>query len=407
MIFFVGLVLGCNNQSNIVDPGLVSVDYTPIDSSPEDAVFDLIPSAQSGIVFNNFIRDLPEYNINTYDYYYNGGGVAIGDINNDSLSDIFFTGNMVPNRLYLNKGNFEFEDITGKSGIYTDKYWSTGVTMLDINSDGWLDIYVCNSGPVGFVPSRQNLLYVNNQDGTFRESAFDYGLEDVSFSSQATMIDYDLDGDLDMYLVNHTDFINRFKGERNFGKKLVAMNKFANQENVKKIFNNVLFERKDDGTFARNEQNILSKQWGFGLGVVASDVNKDSYPDLYIANDYFRPDFFYINDGKGSFRQDNKKRLGHNSQFSMGVDIADINNDGFVDIGIVDMVSAERVRNKLLMSPMNEKNFRFITERVGYQEQYMFNALQLNNGNGTFSDIGHLNWHYSDRLELDIPICRF
>ncbi len=192
--------------------GLKSCNSDAKERVPADTVFKLVDSKHSNIHFNNEITDFPDMHINTFDYYYNGGGVAIGDINNDNLPDIFFAGNLVPNKLYLNKGNLEFEDITEQAGVADKDFWSNGVSMFDINNDGWLDIYVCHGGAEQRYTNRQNHLFINNKDGTFTESAKQYGLVDNSFSSQAAQIDYDLDGDLDLFLMNHTDFPNRIKG---------------------------------------------------------------------------------------------------------------------------------------------------------------------------------------------------
>ena len=357
---------------------------------PKDALFQLLPASQTGINFMNKAEDGLKANINYYDYFYNGGGVAAGDINNDGLLDLLFTGNQAPNKLYLNKGNFQFEDISEKAGIADEEFWSTGATMVDINEDGWLDIYICHSGPKTVYSNLQNHLFINNGDLTFKEEAFQRGLVDNNHSNQATFFDYDKDGDLDAFIMNNADFIQRFRKIRDQVKKERAIQKYLQDPSGRKNQSNLFFRNDGKGQFTNVTEASGLFNWGYGLGVVASDLNNDGWTDIYVANDYYIPDFLYINNGDGTFQESNKERMGHNAQFGMGCDAADINNDGFLDVGVVDMVAGDRIRNKTLMPPMSEQRFLFITQGLQYQHQYMFNMLQLNNGDGTFKEIGQL-----------------
>lgn len=269
------------------------------DSVSGDKVFERVNSSHSNIYFNNEITDFPDMHINIFDYYYNGGGLAIGDINNDELPDIFFAGNLVPNKLYLNKGNLEFEDITEQAGVADKDFWSNGVSMLDINNDGWLDIYVCHGGQEShYKNKRQNHLFVNNQDGTFTESAKKYGLSDDSFSSQAAQIDYDLDGDLDMFVMNHTDFNNRFAHIRGIRKRTEGIKKFLEEPTNTHIYSNQLYINDGKNSFKRAGEEVGVSPWGFGLGLAIADFDKDNRPDIYIANDFSKADFFVLQSSK-------------------------------------------------------------------------------------------------------------
>ena len=374
-----------------------------------NAIFSLVPSSQSNLDFNNEITDKIDINITYNDYFYNGGGVAIGDVNNDGLPDVYFTGNQVGNKLYLNKGDFKFEDITEKAGVADEAFWSTGASFLDINQDGWLDIYVCHAGFYKVYKQRQNHLYINNQDGTFTEQSKAYGLVDNSFSSQAAPIDYDLDGDMDLFVMNHTDFMDQIEKNAGVQQRQKLYETILSKGNNRQLYSNILFENTGNNTFVRKTKETGLLDWGFGLGLGVSDLNNDNLPDIYIANDYLIPDFLYYNNGDGTFTESIKESLGHTSQFSMGIDIADFNNDADPDIAIVDMTAPDRVRNKTLMRPMNTKNFRYIVDYLGYQKQFMFNAMQVNNGDGSFSEISHLlgtsqtDWSWSSLFaDLDL-----
>jgi hypothetical protein len=326
--------------------------------------------------------------LNIYDYYYNGGGVAIGDINNDGLSDLFFTGNNVENKLYLNKGDFQFEDISETAGVGDKQYWSTGVNFIDINNDGWLDIYICHSGYSGVYADKRNHLYINQKDNSFVESSEKFNLKDQSYSNQSVFFDANIDGRVDLFLSNNSDFTNRFKGTRSFTNLYSKIENYIYSPSFDKELTNKFYQNSGQSFEVKTIPANLN-DWGYGLGIKATDIDKDGDIDLYVSNDYWKPDFFYINND-GAFTDENNERLGHNSQFSMGLDIADFNNDSWPDIAVVDMVAPDRLRNKTLMAPMNESKFLFLTNNLNTQEQFMFNMFQLNNGNGTFSDIGQL-----------------
>lgn len=339
--------------------------------------FEKVVPRKSGIRFQNNLKEDRNTNILTYEYFYNGGGVAIGDINNDGLEDIYFTGNMVSNKLYLNQGDFKFKDISKQAGVEGKDAWTTGVTMVDINGDGFLDIYVCYSGK-GDPDKRRNQLFVNQGDGTFIDEAAAYGLDDPSNSIQALFFDYDLDGDLDMYLLNHnTNVINEIE----FDDKRRDRNKYAGD----KLF------RNDGGKFVdvSEKTGIKGNSMGFGLGVAVSDINGNGYPDIYISNDYIEPDYLYINNGDGTFSERLTDYLQHISYFSMGSDISDINNDGLPDIYTLDMLPEDNKRQKLLYGPENYEQYALMVMK-GFYHQNMRNMLHLNLGNGLFSEIGQL-----------------
>ncbi|HET9430025.1 MAG TPA: VCBS repeat-containing protein, partial [Chitinophagaceae bacterium] len=340
-------------------------------------LFTMLPGKQTGIDFTNVIRENEALNVLAYEYFYNGGGVAIGDINNDGLPDIFFTANLKPCKLYLNKGNFHFTDITKMAGLTGRKDWKTGVTMADVNGDGWLDIYVCYSGK-NAPASRRNELYINNHDKTFSERAVEYGLSDEGCSTQAVFFDYDLDDDLDCYVLNHN-----IKAYRNI--ELHYLRTDYDSLAADRLYRNDNGRFKDVSRLAGISGNPIS----FGLGVAVSDINNDGWPDLYISNDYTEQDYCYINNRKGGFSQKEHYMFSHLSQFSMGSDIADINNDGLVDIITLDMLPQDNRRQKLLQSQENYELYEDMATN-GFHFQIMRNMLHLNNGNGTFSEIGQL-----------------
>ncbi|MFT7451015.1 MAG: hypothetical protein ACI9VN_001737, partial [Patescibacteria group bacterium] len=282
-------------------------------------LFTSVPSSQTNITFNNKITEGPAVNIVQYLYAYNGGGVAIGDINNDSLDDIFFTANEGPNQLYLNQGALTFKNISASAGIEGNKKWSSGVTMADVNGDDWLDIYVCQVAGYQKMEG-QNKLYINNKNNTFTESAEEYGIAHKGMSTQASFFDYDGDNDLDLYLLchsshstdNYRDTSNRYLSDPISGDRL-----FRNDGN-----------KFTDVTKAAG---IISSKIGYGLGLVISDLNKDGHPDIYVGNDFHENDYLYCNNGNGTFREAITASTNHNSTFTMGVDIADVNNDGRSD----------------------------------------------------------------------------
>ncbi len=357
-------------------------------SNPQksEPLFALLPPEKTGITFSNTLTEGLNTNVMMYEYFYNGGGVAVGDINGDGLEDIYFTANMTSNKMYLNKGNMEFEDITIEAGVAgRNGPWKTGVTMVDINGDRLLDIYVCYSGKVK-EESRRNQLFVNqglNANGIphFKEEAEKYGLASTATSTQATFFDYDNDGDLDMFLLNHNP--NSIK---KYNEAITARLLKEEDTNV-----GVRLFQNQDGYFEDVTTNagFSSSALTYGLGAGVADINGDGWTDIYICNDYEVPDYLYLNNGDGTFTDALKTSFGHISHFSMGNDVADINNDGYPDIYTLDMLPEDNRRQKLLLAPDNYAKFE-LTVNKGFHYQYMRNMLQINNGNGTFSEVGQL-----------------
>lgn len=340
------------------------------------AGFELVSYEKTGIDFANTLKESTFFNHYYYSQIFVGSGVAIGDINNDGLPDIFFGGNQVSDRLYLNKGNFEFQDITKSSKVAVNSGWTWGVTMADVNADGFLDIYVSRNGVSAESNERRNLLYINNQNNTFTESAIRYGLADVGFSTQATFFDMDNDGDLDMYQVNQLA-----------DKKLLLVNKIP--RNQFKYFKDRLY-RNDNGRFVDvSDSSGISRNVAYGLSVNASDFNNDGWVDLYVANDYAEPDFMYYNNGDGTFTNVINEKLKHITQLSMGSDTGDINNDGLIDLITTDMTPEDHYRSKTNMASMSTEAF-FTMVNSGAHRQYMANGLHINTGLGTFSDIANM-----------------
>jgi hypothetical protein len=338
--------------------------------------FQLLDSETTGIDFNNAIKETESFNHFYYAQIYNGAGVAIGDLNNDGLPEVFFCGNQVSDRLYLNKGGFVFEDITKKSRAARNSGWSWGVTMADVNSDGYLDIYISRNGESMNPEDRKNQLYINNQDLTFTESAMAYGLADAGYSTQAVFFDMDNDGDLDMYQVNQPADQKLF----------IRYNITAENS---KFFTHKLY-RNDNGRYRDvSFKSGLSQIFAYGLSVNASDLDNDGWIDLYVANDYDEPDFMYRNNKDGTFTNVINNNLKHISRFSMGSDTGDINNDGLTDIMTLEMAADDHFRSKTNMGSMSTEDFNTIVS-LGYHYQYMSNTLQLNTGVGTFSDISNV-----------------
>jgi hypothetical protein len=276
-------------------------------------MFELLSPQETGVTFENKLPDDTAFNILNYLYYYNGGGVAVGDVNGDGLPDLYFTSNLGPNRLYLNKGNYKFEDVTDRAGVRGIDGWTTGVTMADVNGDGKLDIYV--SGVSYLSKHGRNILYINNGDGTFTDRTKEYGLEFVGYSTQAVFFDYDGDGDLDMYLLNHSVHTERMVGQQ-------ADRRVRHPRAGDRLY------RNDGGHFVdvSEQAGIYGGVEGFGLGVIVSDLNGDGCPDIYVANDFQENDFLYINNCNGTFTESIAKATGHTSRFTMCVDAADFNN---------------------------------------------------------------------------------
>ncbi|MEL6863266.1 MAG: CRTAC1 family protein [Bacteroidota bacterium] len=357
-----------------------SKDY-PSTQATAGPLLKQLNSSTTGINFANVIEEGVGKNLQIYDYYYNGSGVAIGDVNNDGLQDIFFTGNNVNSQLYLNKGDMRFEDISRKAGILSN-HWSNGVTMVDINNDGYLDIYVCNSGPYKEVELRTNQLFINNGDNTFSDQAATYGLDDKGQSTQASFFDYDRDNDLDVVIINHLKH-NMTHDIHEWQKKKPSLSK----EEIKRHSIH-LYRNNGNNTFSDVSEEAGVLETVFGLGIATSDINDDGWLDFYVASDYFVPDFMFINNKNGTFSNQVKERTSHISYYSMGCDIADVNNDGLLDIGVVDMTPDDHVRSKMLMPSMDVNVFYYLTKVAKFQPQYMFNVLQINNGYGVYSDIG-------------------
>ncbi|MEO6288584.1 MAG: CRTAC1 family protein, partial [Ginsengibacter sp.] len=360
---------------------LFFMSFPVVAQKPAPVLFEPVPNSETGIKFANIVKESPALNIISYEYFYNGGGVGLGDFNNDGLVDIYFTGNMQPGKLYLNKGNMKFEDITSKAGVGGKKGWKTGVSIADVNGDGLLDIYVCYSGPLGR-DQRVNQLFMNNGDLTFTDKAGTMGVADSGYSTQAVFFDYDRDGDLDLFVINHNN-----KNLRNFDAAFVK--KMVDYDAGDRLYrnNNNIFT---DVTVA---SGIISNPLGYGLGVSVSDINNDGWPDLYVTNDYVEEDYLYINNRDGTFSEKLKDEVGHLSNFSMGCDIADINNDGWPDVFTLDMLPEDNRRQKLLYMPDNYEVYNNQVQN-GFYHQSMRNMLQLNNGNGTFSEIGQMSGVY-------------
>ncbi|MEO0779863.1 MAG: FG-GAP-like repeat-containing protein, partial [Bacteroidota bacterium] len=348
--------------------------------------FRLVPAEESGVQFANQIDENYEYNILNYEYLYNGGGVAIGDINNDGLPDLYFSGTFVANKLYLNRGNLRFEDITARAGVGAERGFKTGVSMVDINHDGWLDLYVCRTSKSDD-GQKDNLLYLNQGDLTFTESAADYGLLDNSNSNHANFFDYDLDGDLDLYLLNHR--LNFKEAVRMRLKQLPDGQIIRQTAPLTPFESDRLYRNDGNGSFTDVTQAAGLVNSAFAFGATVSDLNGDGYPDVYVTNDYIEPDYLYINNGDGTFTDRYFDYLRHSSQNSMGCDIADFNNDGLVDIVVLDMITEDPIRYKELMNIMQLERYNALVQ-YGYGHQVSRNVLQLNNGNGTFSEIGQL-----------------
>ncbi|HZY35490.1 MAG TPA: VCBS repeat-containing protein [Mucilaginibacter sp.] len=345
----------------------------------KDALFQLMPSSQTGITFNNKVVDDGDFNVFNYRNFYNGGGVAIGDVNNDGKPDIFFTSNQGECKLYINEGNWKFKDVTAGSGLNKYHRWHTGVTMVDINGDGWLDIYISNSGGLGNA-DRRNELYINQKDGTFKEEAEQYGLADPGLSTQAIFFDYDHDGFLDCFLLN-----NSYRSTNSFGSGQ-DLRDIRDRNNGDRLYHN-----DGHGHFVdvSAQAGIYGSEIGFGLGVGAGDLFNTGWDDMYISNDFFEHDYLYQNLHNGKFKEVSNDDIMHMSLSSMGSDIADINNDGKLDIFTTDMLPENDYRLKTT-TKFDEYDVYNAKLRGDYHHQFTKNCLQLNNGDGTFSEIADL-----------------
>jgi len=339
-------------------------------------LFEELSAKKTGVQFQNIITENNEHNYYTYEYFYNGGGVAVGDINNDGLEDIYFTGNQVPDKLYINKGDFKFEDFSEQAGIDEFGGWHTGVSMIDINYDGWLDIYVCRSG-WGSAKEKANLLFINQNGKRFTEEAAKFGLADTSNSTQALFFDYDRNGYLDAYILNHP--IQHSLEVQEFGDKLLNRNLISKDK----------FYISNGKAFVDFTKQAGIDSHGFGLGISAADLNNDNWIDIYVCNDFLEADKLYINQQNGKFENKANEYLNHISNAAMGVDLADFNNDGLTDIGVLDMAFVGHERSKRNMERMDPD---FFAEKIktGRHYQYNHNTLQLNLGNNYFSEIAWL-----------------
>ncbi len=342
-------------------------------------LFSLINEKQSNIGFVNQVEYTEEYNTYTYRNFYNGAGVGLGDFNNDGLPDIYFCGNIVDNKLYINKGNFVFEDVTERAGVACHNVWSTGVSIADVNGDGWLDIYVCKSGD----PQRghrYNELFINNGDLTFSEKAAEYGIADIGLSTHASFFDYDRDGDLDCYLLN-----NSFQSVTKYDIK-------PGQREIRDTLGGNKLYRNDGGHFidVSEEAGIYGSKIGFGLGVSVGDINRDGWLDIYVSNDFFERDYLYINNKDGTFTESLVDQLREISLGAMGADVADINNDAYPDIFVTEMTPEGNSRRKTKALFESWETYQNKLKN-GYYRQFTRNVLQLNNRNGSFSEIGRLS----------------
>ena len=347
-----------------------------VDSS--DKKLKLLSTKKTGIDFNNRVIENDSMNMLTFTNFYTGSGVGIGDINNDGLQDIYFGSNMESGQLYLNKGNFVFENITKSAGLTTDR-WITGVSMVDINQDGNLDIYLSISGPTNKFRNNENLLFVNNGDLTFTEKGQSYNLNDSAQTTHGSFFDYDKDGDLDLFsIINPTDFPLNYMGR-------ITIKKV----NGEAASTDKLFRNNGDGTFTDVSRQAGILLEGYSLGINTSDFNHDGWVDVFIANDFSTNDIFYINNGDGTFTNRAAEYLKHTSYASMGTDAGDFNNDGLQDLVVVDMYPEDSYREKMLVAGTPYNSFQNMINR-GYEPQYGRNVLQVNNGNGTFSEIGQM-----------------
>ena len=360
-IFFIIFIISCQNIK---------------EDKPQ---FELLSAERTHIDFTNDLTSTDDFNVYRYRNFYNGGGVGIGDVNNDGLQDVYLTSNMNENKLFLNKGDFKFEDITKQANVGGTKAWSTGVSMVDINADGYLDIYVCNSGDVKG-DNKQNELFINNGDGTFIEKAVEYGLADLGFSTHASFFDYDKDGDLDVYLLN------------NSYQAIGSFNLTKNERPIRDVLGGDKMFENIDGHFVdvSKKAGIYGSVIGFGLGVTVSDLNNDGWEDIYVSNDFFERDYLYINQQNGTFKEQLTSSLNSISGASMGADAADINNDGFNDIFVTEMLPSEYERLKTVTTFEDWNKYQYNLKN-DYYHQFTRNMLQLNNSDETFSEVGRFS----------------
>ncbi len=362
----------------------------------EPTLFTALPAAQTGVDFENTILENLSINHHVNKYIYNGSGVALGDVNRDGLTDIFLVSNIYSCKLFLNKGGLRFEDVTEKAGVAASRGFKTGAVMVDINADGWTDIYVCRSHHPD--PAlRDDYVFLNNGDGTFRDSGYALGIRDGAFTTQVAFLDFDLDGDLDFYQMNHPD---------DFEQAVLVRMTPDGKRDLKPSsphYSDKFYRNNGNSTFTEIGQQAGIWNQAFGLGLAICDVNRDGYPDVYVGNDFIEPDFLYVNNRKGGFTEQFDRYFRHGSHNTMGCDVNDVNNDGLEDLVALDMLPADRYRQKLLATSMALDRYETLVT-YGYGHQIMRNVLQINNGNGTFSDIGEMagiaqtDWSWSPLL---------
>ena len=370
--FIITIFLSCSNK----------------ESKSKDYLFEIVATKTTNVHFQNTLKPTDSLNILDYLYYYNGGGVAVGDINNDDLIDVFFTSNQGKNKLYLNRGNFVFEEITDKAGVAGNSDWNTGTVMADVNGDGLLDIYVCAVVGINGLKGA-NELFINNGDNTFTEQAEKYGLNFENYSTTVAFFDYDNDGDLDMYLLNHA-----VHTQNSFGKASIRNNR--NDKSGDKLLRN----DGDVFTDVSKEAGIFGGTNGYGLGIATHDFNNDGFIDIYVSNDFHEDDYYYLNNGDGTYTEQLKKYFDKTSRFSMGSDVADLNHDGYTDILSLDMAPENE---KVLKASMGDENIEMLnmrTQKLGYHYQYARNMLQINNGTNfsetaLFSGLSATDWSWS------------
>ncbi|WKN44192.1 VCBS repeat-containing protein [Tunicatimonas pelagia] len=364
---------------------LLACQSTTNDNIPAEKLFSTIPTEASGLTFQNDILESEQLHYYKYQYMYIGGGVAAADFNNDGLEDLFFTANIYHNKLFLNQGNLQFKDITPESGIEKRVGFDTGVSVADVNHDGFLDIYICRAGWFDDPKKLANILYINNGDLTFTESAADYGLDNTDRSISSTFFDYDRDGDLDVYIAN---------APANFeltSKVLNLKNVQADNNALALKGGDKLYQNQGDGTFTDvSQQAGILPDLGFGLHPQVGDLNGDGWPDIFVSNDFIGPDFAYVNQQDGTFKEGRNELFKHISYYSMGADFADVNNDGLAELFVLDMSPEDYVRSKTTMAMMPIDRFWNMVEN-DHHHQYMHNVLQKNNGNSTFSEVGYLS----------------
>jgi hypothetical protein len=381
------------NQMGIRALLFLMLTLSTLSCSRRSRQFSLLTHNRTGITFRNAIEETEQFNHLAYSYLYNGAGVAAGDINNDGLVDLYFTGNLVPSRLYLNQGDFRFEDITDSAGVSARETWNNGAAMADVNGDGFLDIYVCSSTD-GRPKYRKNLLFINNGDLTFTEKAGEYGLEVPAYSTHSAFFDYDKDGDLDLFVINHS--VDKYARFTEHSPEL--------KHEYSPSYGHRLFRNDGDQfTDVTDTAGILSNVLNFGLGLAVSDFNNDHWPDIYICNDFYEQDYFYINRQDGTFSEQLEPYFSHITFSSMGNDAADINNDGNIDLFTLDMLPEANLEQKLVAGPHNYEKYKLL-ETWGFYHQTTRNMLQLNEAGQYFTEIGQYagidatNWSWSPLL---------